>query len=176
MRSVNFLYAASVLVGNVTASFDGNINYGSPSRRHENLGIDVGLVQRRSLKRGNVANDPSQLHFTHGVASGDPWPESVILWTRVAPSEESDNSEVTVEGTAPLWNHETEKYVKADSHPICVEWKVFKSKCANGTHPENVVASGKAYTTSDIDYTIKVSVGQINRIQARINCLIDLWK
>ncbi|KAK9435616.1 Alkaline phosphatase D-related protein [Metarhizium brunneum] len=155
MRPQFLLCVASLLAGTATASFDGNVNYDSPSRRHESLGIDVGLVERRSWKRGNVAHEPSQLHFTHGIASGDPWPESVILWTRVAPRNESDKSEATVNGTAPLWSHETDNYIKADANPICVEWKVFQSKSANSTS-QKVVASGKAYTTSDIDYTVKV--------------------
>lgn len=146
--------AAALLVAGAAATFDGNLNYGSPSIRHDTLGIDVEHVDRRSWKRGNVAFSPSELSFTHGVASGDPWPESVILWTRIAPSEESDASEVTVSGTAPLYNHETEQYIKADPNPICVEWQILKSKCANKT--DNVVTSGKAYTTSDIDYTVKV--------------------
>ena len=151
---MRFLVASTLLVAAVSASFEGNLNYNSPSKRHDGLGINVPLVERRSWKRGNVAYAPDDLSFTHGVASGDPWPESVILWTRIAPSNESDASDVTVTGTAPLYNHDNEKYVKADPHPICVEWKVLNSKCANKT--ENVVASGKAYTTSDIDYTVKV--------------------
>lgn len=157
MRSHALLYVTSLLAATATASFDGNVNYGSPSLRHASLGIDVALVERRSMKRGNVAHQPAELSFTHGVASGDPWPESVILWTRIAPSNESDKSEATVGGTAALYSHETEKYIKADPNPICVEWKVFKSKCANGTAAGNVVTSGKSYTTSDIDYTVKVS-------------------
>ncbi|KAG5928399.1 hypothetical protein E4U42_000695 [Claviceps africana] len=163
MRSNVLLCAASLLlVGAATASFDGNINYQSPSRRHPRLGIDVGLVERRSWKRGGVADETSRLRFTHGVASGDPWPRSVILWTRVAPSTASDANEVTVDGTAPLWDHGTAKYVEADPHPICVEWKVFQghespeSHDADGTAPPRPVTSGRAYTTSDIDYTVKV--------------------
>jgi len=78
----------------------------------------------------------------------------VILWTRVAPSKKSDDSEVTVEGTAPLYDHETEKYIKASANPICVEWKVYESKKGKATG--KVVKKGKAYTTSDIDYTVKV--------------------
>lgn len=151
---MKFLVATSLLAITAQASFEGNLNYASPSRRHQGLGVDVRIVERRSWKRGNVAHDPSELSFTHGVASGDPWPDSVILWTRVAPSNESDASDVTVTGTAPLWNHETEKYIKADPNPICLEWKVMKSKCTNKT--DNAVATGKAYTTSDIDYTVKV--------------------
>lgn len=145
----------AVLLREVSASFHGNLNYASPSRRHSSLGIDVPLVERRSWKRDNVAFDPSELEFTHGVASGDPWAESVILWTRIAPSDTSDDGNITVEGTAPLYSHETQKYIDADPNPICLEWVVFQSNSPNGTR--DVVADGEAYTTSDIDYTVKVS-------------------
>lgn len=137
----------------VGASFDSNLNYASPSRRHASLGIDVPLVRQRSFKRGSVAYRAEELNFTHGVASGDPWPNSVILWTRVAPTTDSDRSNVTVEGTVQVYSHETEKYIKADPNPICVEWKVFLPGNAS------VVSTGQAYTTSDIDYTVKVCHG-----------------
>jgi alkaline phosphatase D len=116
--------------------------------------MNVPLIKRRSLKRGNTPYKTSQLNFTHGVASGDPWPESVILWTRIAPTPNSSLGNKTVDGTAGLYSHETEKYIKADPHPICVEWNVFDSK-PSGDGVKSV-ASGRAYTTSDIDYTIKV--------------------
>lgn len=153
MRSIQVLTSTGCLASAVLGSFDGNMNYESPSRRHAGLGINVPLVERRSWKRDSVSYSADELSFTHGVASGDPWADSVILWTRVAPSKKSDNGNVTVEGTVPLYDHETEKYIKADPNPICVEWKVFTSK-SNSTGA--VVNSGKAYTTSDIDYTIKV--------------------
>ncbi|KAI0842132.1 PhoD-like phosphatase-domain-containing protein, partial [Hypoxylon sp. FL0890] len=142
--------ATELLATLAAATFDGNLNYASPSRRHSGLGVDVPRVSRRSLKRGAIAYRAEELNFTHGVASGDPFPDSVILWTRVAPSLESDTSNVTVEGTVPLYNHDTQTYINADPSPICVEWKVF----SNGS--EDVVSSGEAYTTSDIDYTVKV--------------------
>ncbi|OTB08799.1 hypothetical protein M426DRAFT_262240 [Hypoxylon sp. CI-4A] len=142
--------ATELLVTLAAASFDGNLNYASPSRRHFGLGINVPHVSRRSLKRGNVAFLADELNFTHGVASGDPYPDSVILWTRVAPSLESDTSNTTVEGPVPLYNHDTQIYIDADPSPICVEWRVL----TNGTG--DVVTSGEAYTTSDIDYTVKV--------------------
>lgn len=151
MRLTKFV-CATALVATAAASLDSNLNYASPSRRHTTLGIDVPLVTRRSWKRGNLPRAAEDLSFTHGVASGDPWAESVILWTRIAPTEESDESSVAVDGTAELYSHETEKYIAADPEPICVEWRVFKKKCENGT----AVAEGKAYTTSDIDYTVKV--------------------
>ena len=138
------------------ASFDANLNYDSPSRRHLNLGIDVPAVSRRSFKRDAIAFKPSELNFTHGVASGDPYPDSVILWTRIAPSLRSSDSNVAVEGPVPLYNHDTESYIKADANPICVDWKISQglgNSTGNSTKP---ISSGKAYTTGDIDYTIKV--------------------
>ncbi|KAL9594562.1 MAG: hypothetical protein Q9219_006965 [cf. Caloplaca sp. 3 TL-2023] len=143
---------AALLAILASASFDGNLNYESPSRRHPNLGINVPTVVRRSYKRDAVAFAPSELNFTHGVASGDPYPDSVILWTRLAPSLASSDSNVTVEGPVPLYNHDTETYIQADANPICVNWRVIR-KGDNRTAP---VSSGTAYTTGDIDYTIKV--------------------
>jgi alkaline phosphatase D len=147
--AVTVLLQATAVIG----SFDGNLNYASPSRRHLSLGIDVPHVSRRSLKRGNVAYAAADLNFTHGVASGDPYPDSVILWTRVAPSLASDASNRTVEGTVPLYSHDTDTYIKADSSPICVDWAVFPEGKGAGSA---VISKGKAYTTSDIDYTVKV--------------------
>lgn len=149
--------AGAFLASLVAASFDGNLNYDSPSKRHIDMGIDVPKVSRRAFKRDSIAYTADQLNFTHGVASGDPWPESVILWTRVAPSLASDTSNITVEGTAEVYSHETEKYIKASVNPICVEWKVFQQSSSQyPTNGTNVVSTGTAYTTSDIDYTVKV--------------------
>lgn len=134
------------------ASFDGNLNYDSPSRRHPNLGISIPIVSRRSYKRDAIAYRPSELNFTHGIASGDPFPDSVIIWTRIAPSLVSSNSNVTVQGPVPLYNHDTETYIKADANPICVNWKLMPA-AGNST---TAVSTGTAYTTGDIDYTVKV--------------------
>ncbi|KAI1434496.1 alkaline phosphatase-like protein [Xylaria sp. CBS 124048] len=152
--AAHFAVAFSVLLQATTVqgSFDGNLNYASPSRRHPILGVDVQHVSRRSLKRGNTVHAPEDLNFTHGVASGDPLADAVILWTRVAPSLASDGSNVTVEGTVPLYNHDTQPYIQADAHPICVEWAIFPE----GKSSQSTVASGQALTTSDIDYTVKV--------------------
>ena len=155
MRLLETFATTALLLGGAVASFEGNLNYASPSRRHERLGIDVGHVERRSWKRGNVAIKAEDLNFLHGVASGDPWPNSVILWTRIAPSEESEDSTAPVDGSEPLYSHETDKFVKADKNPVCVEWEVFKSGSGK---KRKVVSKGKAYTTSDIDYTVKVSI------------------
>jgi alkaline phosphatase D len=153
---VNMLQSLAVyalLASTATASYDGNLNYRSPSTEHAGLGIDVPKVMERNLaKRENTKWDPNALNFTHGVASGDPYPDSVILWTRIAPQMASDKSNVTVEGTVPFYSHETELYIETSSNPICLDWKVTTKAGGSG----NAVASGKAYTTSDIDYTVKV--------------------
>ena len=150
----SFLFAAVSLAALVTASFDGNLNYHSPSRRHDGLGIDVPKVAKRSLVKRAAPWDPAQLNFTHGVASGDPYPHSVILWTRIAPSLVSDRSNVTVSGNVPFYSHETEKYIKASPNPICVEYRV-----GTDGNFSSVVDTGTAYTTSDIDFTVKVCLG-----------------
>lgn len=147
----------------VCATLTNNLNYLSPSVRsiHTNLGLDTAHIHTRSYKRGNTAFAPEDLFFTHGIASGDPFPNSVILWTRVAPQVASDQSNVTVTGTVPLYNHDTEQYIAADTNPVCVDWKVWKQIAStngtslNGTSVGPTVSSGTAYTTSDIDYTVK---------------------
>lgn len=149
---VSFLLVAASLASLATASFDGNLNYHSPSRRHAGLGIDVQKVAKRSLVKRAAPWDPSQLHFTHGVASGDPYPHSVILWTRIAPSLEHDRSNITVSGYVPVYSHETEQYIKASPNPICVDYRV-----GTDGNFSTIVDKGKAYTTSDIDFTVKVS-------------------
>ncbi|KAF5649089.1 alkaline phosphatase [Fusarium tjaetaba] len=151
--AISVLYTLASLLAFSVASFDGNINYGSPSPRHTQFGIDLEQVQRRSWKRGNIAFKPEQLNFTHGVASGDPWPHSVILWTRIAPTNVSSADTAPIDGTEPLYSHETKKFIEADPNPICLHWKVFP---VGKTESKSVVSSGKAYTTADIDYTVKV--------------------
>ena len=105
------------------------------------------------VKRNDPASSyaASSLNFTHGVASGDPYPNSVILWTRVAPQSDNSQSNLTVTGYAPLFDHDNEKYVKVSKSPVCVEYKVYDNKNCS-----TVVDSGKVFTSSDVDFTVKV--------------------
>lgn len=77
------------------------------------------------------------------MASGDPYTDSMILWTRVALSIESDESGVTVSGDVPLYNYETERYVRASMHPVCVRYGVFDEEGMG-----KVVDQGMAWTSS----------------------------
>lgn len=131
------------------ASYADNLNFRSPSHHHPGLGVSIRKVVARH--EFTTPQDASKLNFTHGVASGDPYPNSVILWTRIAPSSDNDRSNATVSGTSPLYNHDTEEFVMASTAPVCVEYTVASDKAL-----KKVLCGGTVYTSSDIDYTVKV--------------------
>ena len=112
------------------ALYDNNINYNSPSRRHEPLGISIPKVEKRLVDDRKILprGAAPTLNFTHGVASGDPYPHSVILWTRLAPISNS-----------------------AQTAPICVAYKVSSRKAMS-----DAITHGQCYTSSDVDYTVKI--------------------
>ena len=139
------------LATSASASYPSNINYGSPSLNHRSLGVALKEIHKRADSSSSYQS--TQLNFSHGVASGDPYPHSVILWTRLAPIQDNDKSNVTVSGTAPLYGHETESYVKVSKSPVCVDFKISRDKDL-----KHVADSGRVYTSSDIDYTVKVSI------------------
>lgn len=76
--------------------------------------------------RGYPVFADEAVHFTHGVASGDPLTDRVILWTRVLPGD----------GAA---------------EELPVTWEV-----ATDDYFNNVVASGETTTGMHRDYTVKV--------------------
>jgi alkaline phosphatase D len=137
------LVAASV----VEASFDRNLAYSSPSRRHPSLAVPLAHVSRRQT--GGVFA-PAEVNFTHGVASGDPYADSVIIWTRLSPTVDSVASDLVPEGVVPIYD-DTEG-AQPSSKAACVEFKIATDQALS-----NVVDQGRAYTTSDVDYTVKVS-------------------
>ncbi|MCB9654098.1 MAG: alkaline phosphatase D family protein [Deltaproteobacteria bacterium] len=70
--------------------------------------------------------NPSDLVFQHGVASGDPLSDRVILWTRVTPRT-------------------------TDPEDISVDWRI-----ARNAELTDIVASGMTATSTDADYTVKI--------------------
>lgn len=150
VRAIDILPFTSTVLG----AFTGNLNYGSPSLHHPALGVSISKVAKRTY--ASSPWDPSQLNFTHGVASGDPYEDSVILWTRVAPSSDNDKSNVTVSGTAGLYNHDTDEYVFKSNSPVCVDWKISTTDDIS-----SLADSGTAYTSSDVDYTVKVEAKKL---------------
>jgi alkaline phosphatase D len=61
---------------------------------------------------------------------GDPWSNSVLLWTRAYPTGGQPDQSV----------------------PVCVKYGVFKNAALTG----KPVASGAAFTSWDVDFTVKV--------------------
>jgi len=119
----------------------------------------LGLSKSKVLRR-HVADSyyPAEtLNFTHGVASGDPYEDSVILWTRVAPSALSDTSNVTVTGYVELYDHDNDVFVKSSTHKICVDWVISTDKSFK-EHSDK----GTVHTSSDVDYTVKVILWKIS--------------
>lgn len=141
--------------GVACASYASNLNYRSPSHNHPSLGIAIHKVNKRNA--GSSPVNAASLNFTHGVASGDPHPDSVILWTRVAPIQDDVNNNSTVSGYVPLYNPvpiygDDNGTTPVSTSPICVSFKVATDKALS-----KVVDSGTAYTSSDVDYTLKVT-------------------
>ncbi|MGW9265478.1 PhoD-like phosphatase N-terminal domain-containing protein, partial [Gordonia terrae] len=72
--------------------------------------------------------------FAHGIASGDPLPNAVILWTRITPTPAATPGS----GIGP---------------ESLVRWEV-----AGDPGFGTVVASGQTRTSADADHTVKVDV------------------
>jgi alkaline phosphatase D len=88
----------------------------------QGMGLSLGLVSLRGFEVAAAA----PAHFTHGVASGDPLSDRVILWTRVLPG---DGALVTLTG----------------------RWEV-----AEDLQFKRVVMSGETTTGPERDHTVKV--------------------
>ena len=88
------------------------------------------LVARPMLGRTQAGVAP----FLHGVASGDPRADRVIIWTRVTPSADA----LPGSGVGP---------------PVEVTWQVAADPAFT-----QVVKSGAVTTTAAVDHTVKVDV------------------
>ncbi|KAL8718576.1 MAG: hypothetical protein Q9225_004306 [Loekoesia sp. 1 TL-2023] len=157
---MNHLLTFFACVGVAAASYANNLNYRSPSHNHPGLGLSIHKVNKRNA--GSAPYPASQLNFTHGVASGDPYPNSVILWTRCAPASDNVKSNTTVSGYVPLYNP-VPVYGAANetgapsTNPICLTYKVATDKSFAST-----ADSGTVYTSSDTDYTVKVEASGLS--------------
>lgn len=79
-----------------------------------------------------VAPSPGTLPFRHGVASGDPLPESVILWTRITPTADA----LPGSGLGPA---------------VTVAWEV-----ASDEEFRDVVTRGQTTATAEHDHTVHI--------------------
>lgn len=97
----------------------------APLRRRSFIQATGASLGAMSL-RGFALDKPAAAHFTHGIASGDPLADRVILWTRVLPGSS---------GTAAV---------------PCI-WQM-----ATDDTFETIVASGEATARAERDYTVNV--------------------
>jgi len=65
---------------------------------------------------------------------------------------DNDQSNVTVSGYVPLYDHDNEAYVTHSTAPVCVQYTVASDKAMT-----TIIDSSTVYTSSDVDYTIKVN-------------------
>jgi alkaline phosphatase D len=92
------------------------------------LGVASARAQQPPVAKRAILN-PELAPFYHGVASGDPLTDRVILWTRVTPSGNADS--------------------------IAVQWQIAQDTAFAGG---SVLQSGTFTTHSSRDYTVKVDV------------------
>ncbi|KAK0228472.1 PhoD-like phosphatase-domain-containing protein [Armillaria fumosa] len=164
-RGINML---SILIFNLflclgataTRLLERNLAYKSPFLDVPQLGHDIGNLHKRQVQHvrrqiqdagkfedehyvtfygGDFSNSPfiwsGGLNFTHAAASGDPFDTSVLLWTRAVPLPSGESSELPDQ-----------------SVPICLSYQVFESADLSGSP----VDSGEAFTSYDVDWTVKV--------------------
>ncbi|KAI0093531.1 PhoD-like phosphatase-domain-containing protein [Irpex rosettiformis] len=155
MRSSFVVFLGVALTASATKLFDSNLAYSSPFVGFSEFARDTRAIQKRHIehiKRSTVgtegfsdehyptfygadfSNAPflwnGGVNFTHRVASGDPFDTSVLLWTRAFP----------INGTPD------------QSVPVCVSFNVFDNPDLKG----KPVDSGEAFTSWDVDFTVKV--------------------
>jgi len=76
---------------------------------------------------------PGTVSFIHGVASGDPLPDSVIIWTRVTPD------------------------AAYPDRPVPISFGIFEDEAL-----ERPIKYGQGYAMPDRDYTVKVNVTELD--------------
>ncbi len=97
-------------------------------RRSAIAGLGVG-VAGAAARSGRAASPAAGASFSHGVASGDPLADRVVLWTRLTPDD------------------------AAAASPLAVGWMIAEDEAF-----AKVVARGRAATGPERDYTVKVDV------------------
>lgn len=155
--AISLLSVSGVL--GILEKFNKNLGFHSPFSGNPVFSLDTVAISRRNIQPSrrdvvdaskfkdtvypgfygsDFSNAPtvwsSGVNFTHSVASGDPLDTSIILWTRAEPLSSGS-------GQLPDQNV-----------PVCVSYKIGTSSDISG----NPIDSGEAFTSYDIDFTVKV--------------------
>jgi len=88
--------------------------------------------------------------FRHGVASGDPLPHGVVIWTRCTPEREPGPERPPEREAGP------ERPPERGAPPagVPVAWRIARDPAM-----DDVVAAGEAEARAERDFTVKVDVG-----------------
>lgn len=112
-----------------------NLAYRSPSKRVRSLEIPLDDIHSSLRKRNNGGTEfyTGNLTFPYNVAAGDPYSDSIILWTM------------------PQKYDEEGLYGGNAYPPICLKYEV-------STDPDftTIVTSGTTQTTQDVRWSVKV--------------------
>jgi alkaline phosphatase D len=96
------------------------------------IGIAAGLGILGSTALPTAAPAAGSSHFLHGVASGDPLPESVVLWTRVTPTPQARPG-------------------SGQGGVVSVQWEVALDEAF-----DVVIRSGVVRASAQRDHTVKI--------------------
>lgn len=119
-----------------------------PSRREF-----IRTVAAGTIAVGTVASlsgcEGGAFDFMHGVASGDPLQDRVVLWTRITPDAAMLEALGRLEAAARSDAQARQQLQQA--RRVGVVWEV-----ARDAHFQRVVARGATHATAEADYTVKV--------------------
>ncbi|KAI8804120.1 alkaline phosphatase [Cladochytrium replicatum] len=136
MRSKSHLIAFFMVCVTACVSAIRNIAYDSPFVDVDHFN-GVKLHRRGHLMLSRRAFNDSGAKFNHGVASGDPDANSVVLWTRVTPSSSSVSA-------------------------VTLQYEVAKfGDLNNAANFSGIVSTGTVDTTADVDWTVKIIVDSL---------------
>ncbi len=105
--------------------------------------------------------------FLHGVASGDPLPTRVILWTRVSADAAMQETWARLEAAAASSIDARRSWEQERQVPV--SWEIARDRDFR-----HVVARGLALASADSDFTVKVDAGSLQPATSyhyRFHCL-----
>ncbi|MET8101429.1 alkaline phosphatase D family protein [Streptomyces sp. NPDC005236] len=117
-----------------SSDFEGALNSRAPRRRTVVKAAAATAVLAAPLAAALPARAAEAPSFLHGVASGDPLPDGILLWTRVTPASQA----IPGSGLGP----DTE-----------VSWTVARDKAFT-----SIVAKGSTTATAASDHTVKADI------------------
>ncbi|WP_306321261.1 MULTISPECIES: alkaline phosphatase [unclassified Streptomyces] len=118
----------------MTSRFDQSAPASAPSRRTVVKAAAAGAALAAPLAATSPAHAAEAPAFLHGVASGDPLPDGVLLWTRVTPTAEA----IPGSGKGP---------------DVRVSWEIAEDKGFR-----TVVGRGTVTASAASDHTVKADV------------------